>query len=99
MRAQQIYDNVVLPFMDATRKAGIPAASVARIVGVSRGTPYFWEKQRFMPNEDMQKLLITLTEKINVALENEDLPLVFDYDAELRRVLEVKADVVTGATE
>lgn len=99
MRAQQIYVNVVLPFMDATCKAGIPAATVARIVGVSRGTPYFWEKKRFMPNEDMQKQLITLTEKINVALENKDLPLVFDYDAELRRVLGVKADEVTGATE
>lgn len=99
MRAQQIYDNVVLPFMDATRKAGIPAISVARLVGVSRGTPYFWEKKRFMPNEEMQKVLVSLTDRINVALEKHELPLKLDYDVSLRMVLGETASKVSGDAE
>lgn len=98
MRAQLIYDTVVLPFMEATKKARIPAASVARLVGVSRGTPYFWAKKRFMPDDEMQVKLTSLTKKINAALEAETLPLVIDFDKELRRVLDM-ADDVTGATE
>lgn len=99
MRAQQIYDNVVLPFMEAARRAAIPAASIARLVGVSRGTPYFWEKQRFMPNDEMQATLTKLTEKINAALEAGELPLVNDFDAELRKVLGVTQSTDSGAEE
>lgn len=99
MRAQHIYVNVVLPFMEATKAAGLPAASVARLVEVSRGTPYFWAKQKFMPDDNMQKRLISLTEKINTALESGELPLSIDYDDELRRVLGVERKSESGAIQ
>jgi hypothetical protein len=92
MRAQQVYDTVVLPFMDATKRAGISPASAARLVGVSRVTPYCWMKRRFMPHEDMQDVLLDMTKTINDALEKNKLPLTFDYDAALRQVLGLTAE-------
>lgn len=99
MNSQDVCDKVVVPFVDATTKAGITATLAAKLVGVSRAALYFWKAGLRTPDEDTQEKLITLTKKINVALENKSLPLKFDYDAEIRRVLESVTDVATAADE
>lgn len=87
MRAQHVYDNVVLPFLDAIRRAGIPVNTMARIVGVSRSTIYFWGIKKYMPDEARQEILVALTEIINAKIEKGDLPFSLNSDDTVRQLL------------
>lgn len=87
MATQDVYVNVVLPFMEAARKGGLSAAQIAGLVGVSRSTPYLWQKKKFVPDEQMQDKLLQLTRRIISATDDGILPMVIDVDTELRKRL------------
>lgn len=87
MLEQHIRVNVVLPFLDATRRAGIPVTTMARVVGVSRATLYFWEAGKFAPNESRQARLLDLTERLNAGMESGVLPFSLNSSSTVRRLL------------